>query len=67
MPSAAAIESNVDGKPVTLSIQDDGTLKDGESGSEWSVLGKTLSGPRKGAQLAQVDRDLHFAFARCDF
>jgi len=67
VPSAAAFESNVDGEPVTLSIQDDGTLKDGESGSEWSALGKALSGPRKGAQLTQVDRGVHFAFAWLEF
>lgn len=63
VPSAAAFESSVDGKPVTLKLNSDGKLVDEESGSEWSPLGQALTGPRKGEQLLQVDRGVHFAFA----
>lgn len=63
VPSAAAFESTLDGKSITLTVNDDGVLKDEESGSEWSALGKGLAGPRKGEQLVQIDRGVHFAFA----
>jgi len=63
VPSAAAFESSVSGAPVTLQLQENGRLVDAESGSEWSALGKALEGPRKGEQLKQVDRGVHFAFA----
>ncbi len=63
VPSAAAFESFVNGKSVTLSIDDKGTLVDAESGSEWSALGRALTGPRKGEQLVQIDQGVHFAFA----
>lgn len=63
VPAAAAFASNVDGEPVTLSLNDTGVLTDEETGSEWSPLGKALEGPRKGQRLTQVDHGVHFAFA----
>lgn len=63
VPAAAAFASNINGEPVTLSLNDAGVLIDEETGSQWSPLGTALKGPRKGQRLAQVDQGVHFAFA----
>lgn len=63
IPAAAAFETQLNGKPVSLQLDDNNQLIDVESGSVWSPLGKAIAGPLKGQQLKQVDRGVHFAFA----
>jgi len=63
IPSAAAFKARIDDEKVTLSLNEDGQLVDEETGSEWSPLGRAVSGSRQGMQLTQVDRGVHFAFA----
>lgn len=63
IPAAAAFKASIDGKPVTLSLSDEGQLVDEQTGSQWSPLGQAISGPMEGSQLQQVDDGVHFAFA----
>jgi len=63
IPAAAAFLASLDDKPITLTVDENGKLTDSETGSEWSALGKALSGPWQGRRLQQVDSGVHFAFA----
>ncbi len=63
IPAAAAFETQLNGKPVSLELNDNQQLIDVETQSVWSPLGIAVAGPLKGQQLKQVDRGVHFAFA----
>ncbi len=41
----------------------DNQIRDRETGSQWNILGKAISGPYIGRQLNEVDSGVHFAFA----
>ncbi len=38
-------------------------IRDVQTGSEWDLLGRALTGPLKGRELRPVDSGVHFAFA----
>ncbi|MEM7345751.1 MAG: DUF3179 domain-containing protein [Chloroflexota bacterium] len=64
--SAALFVPDVDGQALTFSY-DNGTITDNETGSEWDVFGRAISGELSGAQLEPVLSHTHFWFAWAAF
>lgn len=64
--SAAAYSATVEGATLTFRWAG-GRIVDDESGSEWSLLGRALSGPMKGAQLTPLVSINHFWFSWAAF
>ncbi len=60
--SATAWSRRLDGKTLTFEFTDN-RIRDKETGSLWSILGKAVSGSYEGQQLHRVDSGVHFAFA----
>lgn len=56
----------VDGQKLTFSYND-GLITDNETGSEWDVFGRAISGELEGAQLEPVLSHPHFWFAWAAF
>ncbi len=46
---------------------EDGQFKDEQTGSEWTIAGKAVSGPLEGKQLRPITHGNHFAFALLAF
>ncbi len=59
---AAAFERTVDGKELNFEIND-GRIVDLETGSEWNITGRAISGELAGTDLAATQGGVHFAFA----
>lgn len=65
--SAMAYRPMVDGTPVTFEVRD-GRIVDTDTGSEWTVDGRAVSGARQGARLEPVQRTyVAFWFAWATF
>jgi hypothetical protein len=64
--SAGMFMSAVDGQTLTFSYND-GVITDNETGSEWDVFGRAISGELAGAQLEPVLSHTHFWFAWAAF
>ncbi len=60
--SVTAWSRRLDGKTLTFEFADN-RIRDKETGSLWSILGKAVSGSYEGQQLHRVDSGVHFAFA----
>lgn len=60
--SAGAFSSILDGEKLTFSAQNDGTFKDGNTGSTWNILGQAVSGSLEGKTLTQLTAVNHFWF-----
>jgi hypothetical protein len=64
--SAGMFIPAVDGQTLTFSYND-GVITDNETGSEWDVFGRAISGELAGAQLEPVLSHTHFWFAWAAF
>jgi hypothetical protein len=64
--SAAMFKPEVDGRMLTFSYRD-GVITDNETGSEWDVFGRAISGKLAGKQLQPVLSHVHFWFAWAAF
>ena len=64
--STAVYEPFVNGKELTFKAQG-GQIVDEETGSQWNMLGRAVSGSLEGSQLAPVLHGNHFWFAWAAF
>jgi hypothetical protein len=64
--SAGLFIPEVDGQQLTFTYED-GQIIDNETGSEWDVFGRAVSGELEGAQLEPVVSHMHFWFAWAAF
>ncbi len=62
IPSATAFRRTLDGQVLDFELRA-GTIVDGQTGSQWDILGRALSGPLQGKQLEPASSGVHFAFA----
>lgn len=62
IPAAAAYARNMQGRVLHFR-QNQGTVVDRETDSEWDLFGRAIAGPLKGTRLTPVDNGVHFAFA----
>ena len=62
IPSATAFRRQTDDTLLSFEVND-GKFYDLETGSQWNLFGKAISGPLAGEELENVDSGLHFAFA----
>jgi len=62
--SASIFKTHIDDKKLTF-LEKEGRIYDQETGSEWSYLGKSVSGPLEGRSLAQINsiNSLWFAWS----
>ena len=60
--SATAWRAHSDGQQLEFELRD-GTITDRNTGSQWSLLGRAVSGPLAGTQLEPAPSGVHFAFA----
>lgn len=65
--SVGAFVANVDGKALDFTRDDDGTFRDAQTGTVWSLFGRAESGPLAGEQLAAVEHLDTFWFAWAAF
>jgi hypothetical protein len=56
----------VGGQPLTFEFAD-GVFRDKETGSEWDILGRAVSGTLQGAQLTELPAINHFWFSWAAF
>ncbi|MCH9011129.1 MAG: DUF3179 domain-containing protein [Chloroflexi bacterium] len=64
--STGVYEPVADGRKLTF-VARDGRIVDEETGSEWNILGKAVSGELEGSQLPAVVHANHFWFAWAAF
>jgi hypothetical protein len=64
--SAGMFIPEVEGQELTFTY-DDGQIVDNETGSEWDVFGRAISGELEGAVLEPVVSHMHFWFAWAAF
>ena len=64
--AATAFSRELDGQTLTF-VYDGGRITDEQTGTEWDVLGRALSGPKAGSQLAPVVGVNHFWFSWAAF
>ena len=64
--SAGMFVPVIDGRALTFNY-DDGVITDNETGSEWDVFGRAISGELAGAQLDPILSHTHFWFAWAAF
>ncbi len=64
--AATTFSRELDGHTLTFVLKGD-RIVDEQSGSEWDVLGKAVSGPQEGSQLAPVVSVNHFWFSWAAF
>lgn len=62
VPSAAAYSRQVEDRVLEF-VQQEGELRDRQTGSRWDLFGRALDGPLTGHQLEPVEGGVHFAFA----
>ena len=62
MLAAAAFERKIDGRVLEFEFKNN-YITDMQTQSEWNMFGEATSGFYKGKKLAQVDKNVHFAFA----
>jgi hypothetical protein len=61
--SGAAYSPSIEGEELEFESIGDGRFRDRQTGSEWNVLGKAVSGPMSGKRLAPVPHGNHFWFS----
>jgi hypothetical protein len=61
--SSTVFLRHVQGRTLTFAAVAPGQFRDEETGSEWTVLGRAVSGALKGTQLRAVPHGNHFWFA----
>jgi Protein of unknown function (DUF3179) len=64
---ATAFDRRVAGRTLTFGATSGGVFTDRQTGSRWSLTGKALSGPLRGAQLRPLRTDDRFWFAVAEF
>jgi hypothetical protein len=64
---AALFSREVDGQTLTFRVDEDGTLRDEETGSTWNIFGEAIDGDLAGTQLTQQLAAPHFWFAWAAF
>ncbi len=64
--AAVAYAAEVDGQPLTFEVAN-GVFRDKETGSEWDILGRAVSGTLKGKQLTELPAINHFWFSWAAF
>jgi Protein of unknown function (DUF3179) len=64
--AAAAYDARVDGRVLDFTVAGDG-YTDRQTGSHWDRLGRAISGPLTGTQLAPLPGGVHFAYAWLSF
>ncbi|MDQ7030047.1 MAG: DUF3179 domain-containing protein [Ardenticatenia bacterium] len=64
--AAAAFRRTLNGRTLTFTLQGE-RLVDEETGSEWTVVGRAVSGPLKGQQLESLVAITQFWFSRAAF
>ena len=64
--SAGIFIPEVDGQKLTFTYQD-GKIIDDETGTEWDIFGRAVSGELEGAQLEPILSHTHFWFAWAAF
>ena len=64
--SAGMFIPEVEGQVLTFKYEDD-KIVDNETGSEWDVFGRAVSGELEGAALEPVVSHMHFWFAWAAF
>ena len=64
--ATVAYSAEVDGQTLTFEFSN-GVFRDKETGSEWDILGRALSGTLKGAQLTELPAINHFWFSWAAF
>lgn len=64
--AAVAYSATVDGKTLTFEFAN-GVFRDKETGSEWDILGRAISGTLQGAQLTELPAINHFWFSWAAF
>ncbi len=60
---AALYNRDLDGEVLTFSVDDDGIIRDDQTGSRWNVFGTAVEGDLSGSQLRQELAFPHFWFA----
>lgn len=65
--AAAVFDPNLDGQRLTFSVDDEGNIVDGQTGSVWNILGEATSGPLEGRTLTPIVHGNHFWFAWAAF
>ncbi|MDA0225925.1 MAG: DUF3179 domain-containing protein [Proteobacteria bacterium] len=61
--SASAFLRRLEARLLSFESRAGGRIHDRETGSEWDLLGRALSGPLKGKRLTPAVSGVHFAFA----
>lgn len=61
--AASVFAPTLDGKTLKFKVNDNGTIVDTETQSQWNVLGRAISGPLEGKQLQSIVNGNHFWFA----
>ena len=64
--AAIAYSAEVDGQTLTFEFAD-GFFRDKETGSEWDILGRAVSGTLQGVQLTELPAINHFWFSWAAF
>jgi hypothetical protein len=65
--SSGVFDRRVDGRTLSFTPAGDRRFRDRETGTEWDVLGRGLSGPLAGRRLQPVPHGNHFWFAWAAF
>ena len=60
--AATAFDRRLGDRVLEFHVKND-RIRDAETGSEWDLLGRALTGPLKGRELRPIDSGVHFAFA----
>ncbi len=61
--AAGVFAPTLDGTTLKFKVNDDGTIVDTETQSQWNVLGRAIAGPLEGKQLQSIVNGNHFWFA----
>lgn len=61
--AASVFAPTLDGKTLKFEVNDNGTIVDTETQSQWNVLGRATAGPLEGKQLQSIVNGNHFWFA----
>ncbi len=65
--AATAYYASVGGMALTFELRDDGRVVDAQTGSEWGVMGRAVSGELAGESLRMVAHGTYFWFAWAAF
>lgn len=65
--AAAAFRRTLDGRLLSFTANPDGTFRDKETNSRWTLLGKAIEGPLTGKALTPLEHGSHLWFAVAAF